>query len=225
MDFIETDFTHSLLPAFVVGYDLGADSYARATALQDNLPDWLFNVDHQMAGWGCLHASIVGCVMRFLDNTQFSVGDVNVAIDGLYTLAADDSKIMRNRFPELEQIRYCGQNLYEREHLDVIWQFVNRTFRTPCFDDGYEAFLWSIGTSENLEFFSKWAYLSKTSEQHEALDLFEVSYLKVYRDSALRLKSVSPHGFDSLILEELKAIGDRIGEEDLKIFLLWDNSD
>lgn len=192
------------LPAVLIGV-LGS----RPT-LTNELP-WAHSVHHQHGGHACLQAELYGVVLPLQ-----AVPACAALMAGFDALALDSpSKSAFASTPELASLHLsCGEP-YSREELDVIQRFLGRAkFTFPAVTSGTEALL-ELATASATAFLG-WPPLMLEMPLGCALDEPDARHLDIGPLGIYSGWTLSPAA--------LRRLREVVGE-DVRAYLLWNNSD
>lgn len=221
---IEPLGTQIVLPAFVVGFEIQGESDFRVDDFDDS-PAWLIALDQQAGGYCMSYPSVLGAILRLVDNGQHCRSDVATAVRVFQAMAEDPNLgLLRREYPDLANLVYTRGEDYDRNELRRLQRFVERFFNIPPLESGLEAFV-RMASCDPLAFFADWQML-KAIPKSEPRQLYR-NRKSIYIDESNigSLEFTSNESFGEQSLDNIREFGDRLRMDDVRVFLLWENSD
>lgn len=221
---IEPLGTRFILPAFVVGFELSGESERRIDDLDDS-PAWLIALDQQAGGHCMSYPSVLGAILRFADNGRRCRSDVGDLIRGFQALAEDPNiALLRRDYPELAELVYTRGDEYGRTQLLRLQRYVERFFDIPPIGSGLEAFV-SMALCDPLAYFAGWQMLTAIPKA-EPRQLYRGQKSIYIDESNIGLLEISSNeSFGEQALSVIRAFGNQLALGEVRVFLLWENSD
>lgn len=147
-------------------------------------PPWIHFFWHQFHGHMCGFSHFSGVLLPLPMNCKLAVQDPGPVLDGLEALAEDpDRRVLSTYYPQLARLLHNREH-FSAEELEVVYQFVSRSYRIPRFASGVEALLEFVDC-EPLEWFQGWLMVHEDGSGTE-LNADTYSRLREWYDAELR---------------------------------------
>lgn len=215
---IETMGTGCILPAFVIGYEVGN------IHLEDpNLPldGEILALGLQTGGYSVGVASVVGAVLRLEANAQFGKGSVPDLVHGIKAMSQDpDYDLLEREYPLLRGFTGTNGKMFSREDLRLLDLYLKRYFNTPALVEGMEALV-QFENCDPLDYFAGWNALSAKRRSHVSRDRY---YFDEDLKNQLDLNDAAT--LDAALIRHLRDVGMSVARQGHpRIYLLWENCD
>lgn len=226
---IEPLHTGTILPAFVIGYELPQS--AGPLMPPRELPPWIVTVDQQAGGLCMTYPSVVGAVLRLEANLDRGKMDLGRLIRGLRCMAEDpDMDTLRREYPVLGRLVLTHGNEYSKGELRDLGNILASHLWVPPLQGGIEAFL-SFAPCDPLDCFCGWRVLRCAFRTEGPLwgsiyafpdsDTFHVD-----ESNLSDLDLADDVVYDGDRQRELMKLGEELARpESPDVFFLWENSD
>jgi hypothetical protein len=192
------------LPAILIGVNGAREANA------NELP-WAHRVHHQHGGYACLQSQLYGVILPLL-----AVPACSRLMLGFDALALDSpSTSAFARFPELESVHLTAGQPYEPAAIHALQRFLARAeLAFPVITGGTEALL-EFATASPTQFLG-WPLLMLEMPAACELDDPDAGALEIGPIGVYPGRVLSPAALDRLR---------HVTREELRVYLLWDNSD
>jgi len=215
---IETLLTGCILPAFVVGYEVGNVHHE-----DPNLPPdgEILVLGLQTGGYSVGLATVVGAVLRLEANAHFGNGDVPNLVRGIKAMAQDpDYALLEREHPLLRSFTGTSGEPFSRADLRLLDLILKRYFNTPAICEGVEAIV-QFENCNPLDYFAGWNVLTAKRKSHVPQDRY---YFDEDLKNHLHLEDAVP--LDAALIRHLCDVGMSFARQGHpRIYLLWENCD
>ena len=224
---IEPLGTSRILPAILVGFELGPVDHSPIDELIDS-PPWLLTLDQQAGGMAMSYPSAIGAVLRFEANVANALLDPTPLIHGFKAMAADPKYgVLRRDYPALSQLVGTWGSDYSNADIVRLDRFIGRYFRLPRLTDGIEAFVRS-GPVDPLDYFAGWVALTAVVRKDRPVRTIYSGQKSFHVDDSNvdDLILADDIMFDESIAQQLATLAPQLPSHPaLKAFLMWENCD
>lgn len=203
------------LPVVVIGYEVHGELPEIAN------PRGLWTLlEHQTAGFMCLHRRVVGFVLRFEGNAERAIHDPAPFFAALNDWAdLNDLEKLRRDFPYLAPLTPTDGDRYDAPRLEALHRFVSGFFPIPPFVEGEEAFVRFDG--DPLGAFQGWRISDGTADVPLDGPLIASLRARLYPQIADLCRDPDARRQSWLA----RIIGTQADEAAPKAYFLWHNSD
>lgn len=128
-------------------------------------PPWIHFLFHQHGGYGCLHSQTSGIILPLQVNRPVARIDPAELLDGFEAMAEEpDHELLQKFYPALDSLTHTSGDPYRQSELDLLHQFLSKSYRIPRFTFGREALL-EFESCDPLEWFAGWQMVQLDSEE------------------------------------------------------------
>jgi hypothetical protein len=228
---IEPLGTNVILPAFVVGYELGVDAASEDAILDAHPCDAgsLVVLEQQAGGYCMSYPRVAGVVLRLDANRDHAHGPLAVAIRGFKAMAEDPHvSLLDAEYPALRQLVYTLGDPYAADDLHRLEAFLRRFLHVPNLRDGIEAFV-RFESCDVMQYVSDWRVMSYQLRPDHGPSLYAnmpPNRYAVEEGNISDLLLADDERFDDAMLQRLNSFGKQLRRTDPpSLFFLWENSD
>jgi len=218
--------TGVFLPALIVGHELPEGAVSERVRGWANSPEWVITIHHQAGGMAhSIYPTVAGLVMRLDDNVERISGDGRFLIRGFRAMAEDpDRGLLRRDYPVLLKLVETRGDDYSADELQSLHRLLGPYLTLPPIESGREAFV-RLTPCDPLLHFAGWKVLSaralpgcRSHYVREACPTAEEGNLGGF---AFSTEAV----FDAAKAAGLERLGELVGADRPRVFLLWENCD
>ncbi len=218
--------TGVILPAIVIGFE--EQGYSDVDSIIQELaerPPWLITLDQQAGGYAMRYPSVLGCLLRFSDNAEFARGELQSLFRAFDAMAQDPKPgVLKRHFPLIADLVGTWGSDYKPEELRRLHYFLGAYFSLPEFQSGLEAFV-RCSDAEPLAWFEGWRILEAFPNSTMPTDRDSRRPIDIDDGNINWLTLNSDTRFCKDQLDQLRVFGGKLGQNEPRVFLLWENSD